>query len=221
MYDANLIYHLFHTISSSSVIFRGNLVIFVILIRSTKYLLRLQFIKHDQLVYRLWMIHHVNKSLHHEETSLHLWSFSKDTIRRRDHAIRPVVISSRTHHVHLTLPPSNAPSRVHEPFSFTHRHLLTLFTLPAGREKDGEGVAGWIREGRWNCQCCIGPPRVKTGHGSSVITSLPESLPADNGECALSSLFLSCHTNAVARTFYSLALSSSAPRRFCLIVPPQ
>lgn len=37
-----------------------------------KYLLRPQFIKHDQLVYYLWMIHHVDKSLHHKETLLHL-----------------------------------------------------------------------------------------------------------------------------------------------------
>lgn len=42
------------------------------LIHPMKYLLRPQFIKHDQLVYYLWMIHHVDKSLHHEETLLHL-----------------------------------------------------------------------------------------------------------------------------------------------------
>lgn len=119
-------------------------------------------------------------------------------------------LAGRTTFTWHFLPPTFPPG-VHEPFSFTHRRLLTLFTLPAGREKDGEGVAGWIREGRWNCQCCIGPPRVKTGHGSSVITSLPESFPADNGECTLSlSLFLSCHTGAVARILFLRAIEFSA-----------
>ena len=191
------------------------------------------------------MIHHVDKSLYHVETLLYLWSSKgyHPVERPRDPTCPNIVISSRTHHVHLTLPPSNVPSRVHEPFSFTHRRLLTLF-MPVGREKDGEGVTGWIREGRWNCQCCIGPPRVKTDHGSSVIISCAgvlsrrqrwvHSLSLPFSLSLFLSLFLSLslplslslslsfrlyHIGAVAHTFCSL--SSSALSRFCLIVPHQ
>lgn len=105
------------------------------LVHSTKYLLRPQFIKHDQLVY-LWMIHHVDKSLYYKETLLHLWSFSKDTIRRRDQrGIRPVRTSSflagRTTFTWHFLPPTF-------PLGFMNpSRLLTVAFLLSSRQSGG------------------------------------------------------------------------------------